>query len=70
MREDPDTRDVQPVSQTRVDAEGKRARPGATRIFKRQEDRVPRAARHGGGQPEATIPVRVPMWYRHWGLNE
>ena len=69
MREDPDTSHVQPILQTRADAEEKNTRPGATRIFNRQEGQVPLSAKDGVGQPEV-IPFRGPIWYRHWGLNE
>jgi hypothetical protein len=69
MREGPDKSNGQHCLPARVATEVKATGTTATRLLNRQEEQFPTAAR-GVGWPEPNMPVRAPMWYRHWGLNE
>jgi hypothetical protein len=65
MREGPDKYNVQVATET------KETGLSAKRILNRQAEQVP-PAELGAGRPETkmAIPMRAPLWYRHWGLNE
>jgi hypothetical protein len=58
--------------QPRVMADGNETGSSAKRNLNRQKEQSPLPAACGGGGPETKMlmPVRAPVWYRHWGLNE
>jgi hypothetical protein len=64
-------REVPETNALRAEAvpEAKETGLGAKRIF---SEPVPFPAARAGGRSETTMPtpVREPLWYRHWGLNE
>jgi hypothetical protein len=65
MREVPETK----VLQLGAAAQAKQTGLGAKRIYNEQ---VPVSATRTAGRTDTKIPVpvREPLWYRHWGLNE
>ena len=65
MREAPETK----VLQARAILEAKETGLSVKHTFNEQ---VPVPATRTGGRTETTMPmpVRQPLWYRHWGLNE
>jgi len=72
MRKGPDKDNVQHPLQAKVVAQGKETGSSAKRNVNGQEEQVSLPAVSGGGWPVPKMPepVRAPMWYRHWGLNE
>jgi len=53
-------------------AEGKGTRSSASRNLHRQEEQIQFTAAHDTDRVESKMPMplRAPVWYRHWGLNE
>ena len=72
MREVPENSNLHHSLQPRVVADGKETGSSASRNSHRQEEQIQFPAAHGADRLESKMPMplRAPVWHRHWGLNE
>ncbi len=70
MREVGDKGIAQTALRAKVVGGNKESGANAHRNLHRQEAQIPLPAAHDGNRSEAIMPMRAPMGYSHWGLNE